>query len=529
MTVSNRKATLESINDWMTVSVVLAAGDKARRSTLSREPTLRSISGSISAKIDEPPEQETSWRSIYLLTAICMFCGVQFSIFFPTLWPFLNTVDPTASETFFGIITAAFSVGQGIASPVFGFWMNRSKSVRQPLICGIVVMIFSNIIFCFVEAFKEKDRRWVMMVARFFIGLGAGTVGVMRAYASTASSLKDRARAITFIQASYVIGMTVGPGIPVAFAPIKFPGWVVGPLHVDMYTASAWFATAICIISLVLLLILLEENYAGVQEADGSVDYNPLPVFDVVAVCVCVITQFTLMFIITNLETIGSMYAMAMWGWNAHQVVVNIGILQALSGAGSVLVYIGFVVKLGDYVSKGRERIWTMIGLVTGLLYHIITFPYPVGPTLTWKPTNGSNGTVGVGCNPDEYQWCNSTHYVSFWLYAVLYCTLLAACFPIVNVSMNTLFSKILGARRQGTMQGIMLMSGSLARTLGPLLVSWLFQVYGPIPVWGLELGTLGVTLVLWIVFYRRLVPLAVPEIACGEYMKYANGVKYRM
>lgn len=43
------------------------------------------------------------------------------------------------------------------------------------------------------------------------------------------------------------------------------------------------------------------------------------------------------------------------------------------------------------------------------------------------------------------------------------------------------------------------------------------------------QLGTLGVTLVLWIVFYRRLVPLAVPEIACGEYMKYANGVKYRM
>lgn len=38
---------------------------------------------------------------------------------------------------------------------------------------------------------------------------------MMRAYASTASSLKDRARAITFIQASYVIGMTVGPGIPV--------------------------------------------------------------------------------------------------------------------------------------------------------------------------------------------------------------------------------------------------------------------------------------------------------------------------
>ncbi|KHJ79946.1 hypothetical protein OESDEN_20389 [Oesophagostomum dentatum] len=94
--------------------------------------------------------------------------------------------------------------------------MNHSKSVRQPMICGILVMIVSNVIFCFVEAFQEKERRWVMMAARFFIGLGAGTVGVMRAYASTASSLKDRARAITFIQASYVIGMTIGPGVPVS-------------------------------------------------------------------------------------------------------------------------------------------------------------------------------------------------------------------------------------------------------------------------------------------------------------------------
>lgn len=72
--------------------------------------------------------RETSWQSIYLLTAIGMFCGIQFSIFFPTLWPFLNTVDPTASASFFGFITAAFSVGQGLASPVFGYWMNKAKS-----------------------------------------------------------------------------------------------------------------------------------------------------------------------------------------------------------------------------------------------------------------------------------------------------------------------------------------------------------------------------------------------------------------
>ncbi|KAK6032249.1 hypothetical protein OSTOST_01574 [Ostertagia ostertagi] len=123
---------------------------------------------------------------------------------------------------------------------------------------------------------------------------------------------------------------------------------------------------------------------------------------------------------------------------------------------------------------------------------------------------------------------------VNFWLYAVLFCVLLATCFPTVNVSMNTLFSKILGPRRQGTMQGIMLMAGSLARTIGPLAVASLFQVYGPLILWSLEkyffqLSTLGATLLLWLVFYRRLVPLKIPVLSCGEHMKYPNGVKYRM
>uniref|UniRef100_A0A0K0CW19 MFS domain-containing protein n=1 Tax=Angiostrongylus cantonensis TaxID=6313 RepID=A0A0K0CW19_ANGCA len=268
--------------------------------------------------------KETSWKSIYLVTAICMFCGVQFSIYFPTLWPFLKAVDPTTSETFFGIITASFSLGQGMASPIFGFWMNRSKSIRQPLIYGIIIMIVANVIFCFVEAFKQEERRWVMMVSRFFVGLGAGTVSVMRAYAATGSSLTDRLRAITLVQAAYVIGMTIGPAMPVVFSPIDYPGWVFGPLHVDMYTSSAWFACLVCIVSLILLLILLEEKYAGVQDEDEA-DYNPLPRFDVVPVSICVLTQFTLMFIITNLETVGAMYAMAMWNWTSHQTVVITG------------------------------------------------------------------------------------------------------------------------------------------------------------------------------------------------------------
>ncbi|CAI4229170.1 unnamed protein product [Auanema sp. JU1783] len=483
---------------------------------------------------DEDDSLHTSWKSIYLLTAICFFCGVQFSIFFPTLWPFLNTVDPTASETFFGLITAAFSFGQGIASPAFGYWMNRSKSIRQPLVFGIIIMIISNVIFCFVESFAEKDRRWVMMIARFCIGIGAGTVGVQRAYAATASSLKDRARAITFVQASYVIGMTIGPGIQVAFTPIKYPGLVAGRFHLDMYTAPAWFACVINILCLLFIFVFLEESYAGITEASGDEDsFFAMPNYDKISVGVCVVTQFTLMFIITNLETVGSMYAKMMWAWTNEKAVTNIGILQATNGLFSVIIYGLFAYSLGDYVSKNKERLFTIIGLFLGALFHIVTFPFPwFGGNLPEyrNVTLKNNHTETVGCDRTKYPWCATTHDVNFWVYAVFYGVVLAACFPIVNISMNTLFSKILGSRRQGTMQGVMLMAGSLARTLGPLLVSYLFQKKGPIPLWYTELAALFITMLLWIVFYRRIVPLeSNPKLKPYEYYEYDKGVKYRI
>ncbi|VDL86148.1 unnamed protein product [Nippostrongylus brasiliensis] len=134
----------------MTASV---AGDM-KSPPRSRHPTVKSISSTIAEKKPAAPEVKSTLRGIYRRQEEYKNGLI------------METVDPTASETFFGIITAAFSVGQGLASPIFGFWMNRSKSVRWPMICGITVMIVSNVIFCFVEAFKEKERRWVMMVAR---------------------------------------------------------------------------------------------------------------------------------------------------------------------------------------------------------------------------------------------------------------------------------------------------------------------------------------------------------------------------
>ena len=37
--------------------------------------------------------QKTNWRSIYLITAFTFLDGIQGSMFFISLWPYLNTVS----------------------------------------------------------------------------------------------------------------------------------------------------------------------------------------------------------------------------------------------------------------------------------------------------------------------------------------------------------------------------------------------------------------------------------------------------
>lgn len=172
-------------------------------------------------------------------------------------------VDPTASATFFGLITSAYCLAQTLTGPLYGMWMNKSGSIKPPLATGIIIMALGNVIYGFVESFPETRRRYIMLIARTLVGAGSGCLGVMRAYGATASTLKDRSRAVTLVSAAFVIGLTVGPGLQVAFTPIGYPALKIGPLRIDEYTAPAVFAVVVDIASVFVLLFFFSEHYAG--------------------------------------------------------------------------------------------------------------------------------------------------------------------------------------------------------------------------------------------------------------------------
>ncbi|KAI1702462.1 major facilitator superfamily domain-containing protein [Ditylenchus destructor] len=77
-----------------------------------------------------------------------------------------------------------------------------------------------------------------------------------------------------------------------------------------------------------------------------------------------------------------------------------------------------------------------------------------------------------------------------------------------MNIALNTLFSKIIGPRRQGTQQGFLQMSGGMGGMIGPVMITSMYTSYGPRMVWNFELCVILATIFLWILFYKRMTPL---------------------
>ncbi|VDK47333.1 unnamed protein product [Anisakis simplex] len=200
----------------------------------------------------------TDWRSIHVATSIAFITSIQFSMYFSSLWPYLQQMDRSATENFFGIITAVYSLGQALASPLFGFWSVRIGATKIPILTGLVIMFVGNLIYTGIDL-VSVNQRYVMLVARFITGLGGGAISVIRSYAIMASSVKDRSKAISE-NTAFQIGLTF----------LGYPGWGLHRYRLNMYTAPAFLACFTDLVAIILLLTMFNEQYVSVEKKKNT-------------------------------------------------------------------------------------------------------------------------------------------------------------------------------------------------------------------------------------------------------------------
>uniref|UniRef100_A0A1I8BQD9 MFS domain-containing protein n=1 Tax=Meloidogyne hapla TaxID=6305 RepID=A0A1I8BQD9_MELHA len=227
---------------------------------------------------------ETNWNSIYIASILSFVGTVQFSLYFSSMWPYIQIIDRSISETMFGWIIAIYSVGQIISAPLFGYWSNKIQQVRLPLFVGLALMFMGNLCYLSLEM-TTIPKLYILLFGRFMTGMGSGiqfltvshknkcsgNVCLLRTYASTASTSKDRIRAIAFVTCGQALGSTSGPAFQLLFTSFTYPGTTIfGQLRFNLYTGPAFLACTMNLFGTIILMFLFKEVYAGLHHEEKN-------------------------------------------------------------------------------------------------------------------------------------------------------------------------------------------------------------------------------------------------------------------
>ncbi|PAV57925.1 hypothetical protein WR25_23829 [Diploscapter pachys] len=289
------------------------------------------------SKIEEFTERSTPWKSIWICIIMQFVVGCQVSIYFMSLWPYLQGLDPTATVDFLGWIFAACSIGQSLANPIFGYWNQRTLSVTQPIVCGFILAGVGQFLFGIIHVFND-NRGWWMMGARFITGFGVGNIAVTRSYIATASVAEDRLKAVAFGTSGFVTGIMFGPAIQAVFTPMDEYGFSVWIFEFNMYTIPAFLMVALSLAACAVTIVFLDANYAGIIEEGSDDDESKIvPKYDMIPAIICIYLFVMICMVSTNQEVISTPVSTVMYGWKDSKSIMLNGVFQSLGCAVSLI------------------------------------------------------------------------------------------------------------------------------------------------------------------------------------------------
>ncbi|CAJ0582876.1 unnamed protein product, partial [Mesorhabditis spiculigera] len=449
---------------------------------------------------------ETPWTSIYIASAIAFLQSFQYSMFSATLWSYTLSVNGNVTQSIFGLIVGANSFMQAIAAPVFGYWSTRIENVKLPLFTGLLFMVAGNILYFIMPLLPAGSAFTLLIVARMLTGVGAGNSALIRAYASQASSSADRSKAIAWTTAGDTLGTTTGPLIQMACLGLGPVGISFLGLRFTTYTMPAFVALLIDLLGLLVVSRFFVEDYTMLRlEQKEYQDCDMTPCW--IAVAICVITRYSQSLLLSTFDGVGSSYTTMMFGFDVVETDRYNSLSLAIQALVGFLVYLSFI-----YFNCGKQlpmRASIFTAILAFMTYHAVTFSYPFYSDHVIVSNNASSTGHEFGvCEGTKYDWCESLTTYHPLVFYVAYLGLVGGFFPVINIALTTLFSKVIGPRAQGTLQGVFQVAGCISKMSSPGILGSVFTFGGPRAVWILQESQLFIVLLLWIIFRRKMIGL---------------------
>jgi len=352
-----------------------------------------------------------------------VFIGLTgFGVFLP-IFPFL-ALDLHATPTAATIAMGAYSLGQLIASPVWGRLSDRIG--RKPvLVAGLLGGVVSYLWIARAGSVEELGT------ARFFGGLMAGNIGAAFAAAADLSTDKTRARNMGLLGAAVGLAFIAGPALGALF----IGGEPSRRAFAQVCIISAAFSGMAALAALMLFRETLTkkaraEAQAGRPRRLRLLALRPMLLRFVIVTSLAIAAQ-------ALMETNFAFWTDTEFRWGPREV----GVTLALLGVGSVLLQGGLAGRMARMFGERSM-------LVTGLAFMVAGLAgLAVAREITLMSASLAAFVIGIG---------------------------------LAMPALNALVAKQSGDQERGAVMGLSQSASALGRVAGPSIGGILLGVAGP-------------------------------------------------
>ena len=226
-----------------------------------------------------------------------------------------------ASATELGLLVAISPFIQLVASPMWGSISDR-RGRKPVLVVGLLGYGISMVLF------GLSTELWMLFVARG-VGalLSAATMPTTMAYVSDSTSEQDRGGGMGALGAAMGLGMVLGPALG-------------GLLGSESLSTPFFLTAAVCLVTLVLVLLLLPESLPAEARRQTKTAFKPIAQIRELQralfgpLGVLLLMAFLVSFGLTNFQGIFGYYALKKFGYGTEEVgwiLTVMGIVSAVT------------------------------------------------------------------------------------------------------------------------------------------------------------------------------------------------------
>ncbi|MDB6056248.1 MAG: Major facilitator superfamily 1 [Verrucomicrobiales bacterium] len=374
-----------------------------------------------------------------------------------------------ASGLMIGAIIASYSLMQFIFAPIWGRVSDRIG--RRPVLLGSTFCAtLSYVIFAFGSSLQNHQLAlWVLLLSRAFAGICGANITVAQAYIADITPADQRSARMGLIGMAFGLGFILGPALG------------AGATRYFGVTAPGWVAAFLCAINFIWAYTRLPESWKPNMEE--HVPQRPH------------LAQWMHTLSTPRLNLLIAIFFLATFCFTCFESTIGLLVMRnfnidtttgpGLSRIALLIVYCGVV---GALVQGGG----------IGRMVKKIGEPKLIASSLFIA-------AIGIAILPFITTW--------FWLYVGL--AIFSIGSSLTRPPVFGMISQLTAAHEQGTNIGVAQGVGSLARILGPVFATSLFEKHVAVPY--VTCGVLSLVTGLITTVYLTHIPKPATESAAAS------------